>query len=821
MNTLLRYFICRLYCFIAVFLTAASLHLYAADMSVSVESRDWLCVQFIGDISEAEWPVTSNYEISSATDPAYTISRSPLRIGRERRLLSFPYYPNHSLAHTNGYWSYLQLPMSLQNGNTYTVRVLNVNGAPSVATLYYDDRYVTNRNIKISQCGYAPTAPVKYAYIGGYLGDAGALPLAFAATAYVYNAETDALVSTVPFALRADENKTYSHPTYSEKEMSGESVYECNFSSLSQSGMYYLYVPGVGRSYSFAVSNTIYRQLYEDIAHAVYLQRCGCAITAENSEWFQHGMCHTQAMEITTSTNIDTFIAGGSGTGVRRTVHGGWHDAGDYDRRAYHLDPVRRLLDTYEILGKKAQDGDAPVPEKNNGIPDILDEAWWGLKVWCDLQADDGGVFGGTERMAEGGMDEPVDDPLLDYYLFSRNCVNNEGEVVPVSAWFAAAGAQFSRCILPYDDSRAQMVFSRAKKAFQYAQNHADATQSDAMADAAAEFLCTTGLDEYRMLYETSGVYRSFSLAMNTQVTIDSGVRSACRNYWMSQASDTVDALRNDNSYRCARPPYRAIRFGGGSGGHDAAHDLCKGHALAGSTAFLDSVFHDAYFVMGCNPLGYCWITGNGLQSPQQFLHRLWIIDGRGEVPPGYHIYGPFAKSSESESYGMHYETFWNALYPEGLNYPRMRMYTPSEWMAGMNEFTVAETLIPGYCTFAYLSFYERNTTNAMPLFPPGILVTAPDDYAHISDATVDVYFRVEGVHSVTGVYVNGNAVSGAPFHSYTYALQEGTNSLRITAYDENGMASTSDWHIVCTVPEPSSVFLLSIVLLILGKYMR
>ena len=57
-------------------------------------------------------------------------------------------------------------------------------------------------------------------------------------------------------------------------------------------------------------------------------------------------------------------------------AYGGHHDAGDYNPRS-HLDVAQTLMDAYEMAPQKFYDGQLNIPEKGNGIPDILDKAHW------------------------------------------------------------------------------------------------------------------------------------------------------------------------------------------------------------------------------------------------------------------------------------------------------------------------------------------------------------------------------------------------------------------------------------------------------------
>lgn len=805
-----------------------------APMGAAPESYQYVCVAFSGSIDLAELTRTNNYRISSATDLNYVTARMPLRVGRRSQLLEFPKYPDHALSNVCGQWAYLELPLALQSGHAYAVLVSNVNGVAATAAFHYDDATRRSRVIKINQVGYTPESATKYGYVGGYLGSLGALPLDFAKTAFVCNAATHVTALSVPISLRADSNKVYSDPTVYEWQLTGESVYQFDFSALTNVGRYYVRVPGLGRSPEFVINDDVYWHVFTNVAHAFYLQRCGIAMQPPYASIFTHGVCHTQAMPLTTSSNIDTFIKADTVLTNTLSVRGGYHDAGDYDRRLYHLEIARRMLDTYAMLSNRFTDGQLFLPDAGNGVPDILDEVAWGLRVWFELQdPHDGGIRGGTERLAEGGMTEPVDDPHLDYYVFGKDLVNSKGQKVPGSAWFAAAAAQFARAILPFDDAAAQRALESARRAYTFAQANgadisnapaqralggtrwahtfarANAATDAAMADAAAELYCTTGESAYHQDFLDSGVRQSFSYATCTLSDVDPTAKSACRSACITQAGDAASFVNAYNSYRCARHPYNPIRYGGGSGGHKYALDLCKGYALTRNSVYMQALQHDANFVLGCNPLGRSWITGIGDLTPELILHRQLLIEGRTNIPAGYHIYGPFAKSSESAWYGTHYEAFWTNLYPATMNYPSMRAYVASEWMAGMNEFTVAETLAPSYCAFAYAHLARLSAPPAPPdTLPPGILILAPTNGATVTDACVTVRARIADAGTLEVVQIQSQLVSGDLFYTRSVALDEGTNQLRIVARDTAGNAATATWHVVCTVPEPASTLL-------------
>ncbi len=102
------------------------------------------------------------------------------------------------------------------------------------------------------------------------------------------------------------------------------------------------------------------------------------------------------------------------------TAHGGHHDAGDYNPRS-HLDVAQTLMDAYEMAPRKFYDGQLNIPEKGNGVPDILDEAHWALRLWLDLQDADGGVYHGTESAGDPNFVETVELDHLGDYAYAKD----------------------------------------------------------------------------------------------------------------------------------------------------------------------------------------------------------------------------------------------------------------------------------------------------------------------------------------------------------------------------------------------------------------
>lgn len=145
-----------------------------------------------------------------------------------------------------------------------------------------------------------------------------------------------------------------------------EHYYEADFSKVSRPGQYYLETSESGeRSSSFRIDKAAYSGHQETLLTFMRQQRCGYNPALDIHCHQKDGYSFYGPMKDT------TFV----------DVSGGWHDAGDQLKYLITSSyATAHMLKTWELYPEKFRDAvDAlgkPVP---NGIPDILDEAKWGL----------------------------------------------------------------------------------------------------------------------------------------------------------------------------------------------------------------------------------------------------------------------------------------------------------------------------------------------------------------------------------------------------------------------------------------------------------
>jgi endoglucanase len=174
---------------------------------------------------------------------------------------------------------------------------------------------------------------------------------------------------------------------------SGDQVATVDFTSQTAPGLYFLYVPTLGlRSYTFRIADDVYDVVGAAAVKSYYFQRCNHdkqlpfasdqlpGFSGLGGKWVD-GACH--------ATDAQAPAGPGSADHGALDVHGGWHDAGDYQKTLWGRG-VPQLLFAYEVNPGAWTDGQLAIPESGNGIPDLLDEARWELDFYLRMQRPDG-----------------------------------------------------------------------------------------------------------------------------------------------------------------------------------------------------------------------------------------------------------------------------------------------------------------------------------------------------------------------------------------------------------------------------------------------
>ncbi len=171
---------------------------------------------------------------------------------------------------------------------------------------------------------------------------------------------------------------------------SGDKAWWFDFSDVTAPGDYYvLDVDKNVRSYLFRISDTVYRDVLKAAVRMFFYQRVGQAKDAAHAgaAWAD-GASHVGPLQ----DHNCRLYSDKSNAATEKDLWGGWYDAGDFNKYTnWTANNVQSLLRSYAENPSIWTD-DYDIHESGNGLPDILDEAKWGLDYLKRLQNSDGSV---------------------------------------------------------------------------------------------------------------------------------------------------------------------------------------------------------------------------------------------------------------------------------------------------------------------------------------------------------------------------------------------------------------------------------------------
>jgi endoglucanase len=559
-------------------------------------------------------------------------------------------------------------------------------------TIRFIERETFCEAIKVNQSGYSALSKTRYANFAIWLGTGGARKIEGVPPSYeVFEPET---------------NKTVASGELSEigkDEGSGDYVYRIDLATVPEGGPYKIAVKGYGSSYPFGVGGEFSRRLAHILFRAQYLQRCGCPIHEPD---IRKNACHTLIYDVDGpigEANIDV-------KGDERTfrVYGGYHDAGDADRRAYHMSNPAINLMIYEAFPEYFTDGQYDIPgdfdaeyrilNYANGVPDIVDEAAWGTLVWEYLQNEDGSIHFGTETR---GYPEPFAAPLdLDDKKYGT---------VKIDPRATSTGAglfmHMARVIRPFDPEHSARLVRKAEKAMEFA--------GDTMADPERLYYHIqrylllgedADRDKISELYEIAGGLKDnmyltpgyslnddkfdnpayiLSYILENKVPTDRKIVEFFRHAIRDAADANIAELRR-HSYPVGNNP------DGRAWGHNvrqpqyAAAPLLQ-WKLSGDQSYFDAASELMDYKTGLNPIGISYVTGLGSHQVNNVHDResAYTASRGWGSKPGITVFGPGIPG-------------WNRnvrVIPPVNELPKERQFVDDREIISFNEFTIFETM--------------------------------------------------------------------------------------------------------------------------------
>ena len=456
---------------------------------------------------------------------------------------------------------------------------------------------------------------------------------------------------------------------------SGDGLHLIDFSQVEATGAGFRLRVGEAQSHPFSIEKGLYRELKYDALAYFYHNRSGIPIEmpfAGDARWARPaGHLSDKSVPCAPAAKCDYAL----------DVSKGWYDAGDHGKYVVNGGiSVWTLLSLYERashLGASAKDfgdGKLRIPERSNGVPDLLDEVRWQLEFMLGMQVPKGKALAGM-------VHHKMHDERWTALPLPPHEDKEKRYLQPVSTAatlnLAAVAAQAARIYREHDKAFADRCLTAARAAYAAAKKHPrryapkggvgggpydDTDVTDEFYWAAAELFITTGEAALKQDMEGSPYHRKLASvlrstsaeagvtsSMTWQVTDALGVISlatvpsklpksgveAARKSIVAAADAYLEAL-SASGYRVplALGMEGELTWGSKSFVLNNLVVLALAHDFTSDRRYLDAVHTGMGYLLGRNPMDQSYVTGYGTRPLRNPHHRFWAASLDRAYPP-------------------------------------------------------------------------------------------------------------------------------------------------------------------------------------------
>jgi endoglucanase len=460
---------------------------------------------------------------------------------------------------------------------------------------------------------------------------------------------------------------------------SAQQVHTFDFSRLTRKGDGYTVTIDGETSEPFSIGGDLYSSLRSDALAYYYHNRSGIEIDADlvGAEYARPAGHLNEGVN---QGDYDVPCQPGV-CDYRLDAPGGWYDAGDHGKYVVNggisvaqvMANYERTLHTRGADGEPLGDGALRVPERGNGVPDILDEARWQLDFLLAMQVPEG------EPLA-GMVHHKLHDenwtglPLLPHQDSQLRELHPPSTAATLN--LAASAAQAARLFESYDPQFADRALDAAHTAWDaaianpevYADpsdgNGGGAYSDDDVTDefywAAAELYITTGDSRYREAVlgselhgDTDAVFpvtgmswaSTAGLGALSLATVPNELTAWERWGVVRMVLEAANGYAADARAAAYGVPYEGDYFwGSNSQVLNNMVVLGTAHDLTGKRRYRDAVLTGLDYLLGRNPLNQSYVTGYGERDSKNQHHRFWANQLNPDLPnpaPGSVAGGP------------------------------------------------------------------------------------------------------------------------------------------------------------------------------------
>lgn len=516
---------------------------------------------------------------------------------------------------------------------------------------------VETDNIRLNQIGFYPDAPK----IGIVIG----------ATSDIFHITTINLHDTV-FTGTLNAPKLWT--------CSNEQVRKADFSSVTTTGTFVLYVPGIGYSSQFEIKPYVHEEIGIATLKGFYFQRASLLLLPTWAGKWWRAMGHPDnQVEVHPSA---ASVQRPAGTII--SCPKGWYDAGDYNKYIVNSGiTTYTLLAMYEHFPEYFKSLETNIPESNNNIPDVLDEALWNIRWMLTMQdPNDGGIYHKLTYPNFSGFVMPNRAPSTGRYVVQKStgaALNFAAVMAQASRIFAEFQSEFpsfsDTCLTAalnawnwarknpnvfYNQNQVNQNFSPPIQTGEYG----DWSFQDEFQWAAMELYVTTRADSFinivpTLLNTTTDVpwwqdvntLGYYSLAHHRK-HLTSVIDTTTLKQRLIDLANSLRDVSTNSAYGVIMGASPGD-FSWGSNGVAANQGMVMIQAflLTGDKSYLGTAIANLDYLLGRNATTYSFVTGYGDKAPLRPHHRISQADGVWEPVPGLLVGGPNPDQQDGCSY--------------------------------------------------------------------------------------------------------------------------------------------------------------------------
>ncbi|MDX1285895.1 MAG: glycoside hydrolase family 9 protein, partial [Draconibacterium sp.] len=383
----------------------------------------------------------------------------------------------------------------------------------------------------------------------------------------------------------------------------------------------------------------------------------------------------------------------------------GWYqDAGDWDGYFSHMHIPTILMLGWEIKPENFRDGDLDIPESGNEIPDILDEAMWGLDLYKRTQGvyEEGGVSWWVESIEHprGGECSWLNSlPTALVPPTPRACLT-----------YAACAAQMSVAVKKYNSGLAAEYLESALAAMKwvdknpntpdvFGRNNAETTKAMALVNlyrATGDTKWAEKLNNIIAKVYPKGIIESVNTS-NAEVLLnylliedfntDEKLIDESKKAMIRLANELINGAEENTYYifRTKKQPLVRMVLPART-----ILPVTAAHFITNDKKYSDALCKTIQYTMGANPMNRSYVSGLG---ERWFIPYQLDFDVTDEpAPSGIPNFGPITQTEDRWGWTGKWAIDMveeHGLYPNKLlDWPFAEKCFNNCWIAPINEFT-------------------------------------------------------------------------------------------------------------------------------------